>query len=109
MQNRPVTRGSRGSRKGVLIGEMSLDVDDAIRAKILARMLPGLPQAVDYVAGDSTERCDGCDARILSTDLEYGLGTAGGRVLRFTGAAIGSGLMPQQRRTRRPRRSPGPR
>jgi len=62
---------------------MSLDVEDAIRAKILARVLPGQPQAVDYVAGGSTERCDGCDARILSSDMEYGLKAASGRVLRF--------------------------
>jgi hypothetical protein len=62
---------------------MVLDPDGAIRAKIAAGVLAPTPQAVDYVTGGSVEPCDACDDRILSTDLEYGVRLASGRVLRL--------------------------
>jgi hypothetical protein len=62
---------------------LPLDIDAAIRAKIAAGVLSSVPQAVDYVACGSAERCDACDERILSTDLEYGVNTASGGLLRL--------------------------
>jgi hypothetical protein len=62
---------------------MALDLDAAIRAKIAAGALAHTPQAADYITGGSAERCDACDERILSTDLEYGVRFASGRVVRL--------------------------
>ena len=61
---------------------MAMDIDAVIRAKMSAGVLPA-PESPDYVACGSTERCDGCDQRIISTDMEYGVKTASGRVLRL--------------------------
>ena len=62
---------------------MSLDIDAAIRTKIKVGVLSSEPQAVDYMVCGSAERCDACDERILSTDLEYGVKIATDRVLRL--------------------------
>jgi len=61
---------------------MALDLEAVIRAKIAAGVLAPTPQAVNYVTGGCAEPCDGCDQRILSTDMEYGLKVAD-RVLRL--------------------------
>jgi len=62
---------------------MVLDPDAAIRAKITAGVLSAAPKPPDYMTGSSTERCDACDERILSTDLEYGVRLATGRIVRL--------------------------
>jgi hypothetical protein len=61
---------------------MALDVDAAIRAKMTAGVLPDAPRSPDYMAGGSTERCDGCDERIISSDMEYGV-RLGDRLVRL--------------------------
>jgi hypothetical protein len=62
---------------------MALDIDAAIRAKMTAGLLARTAQTPDYMAAGSGERCGGCDERILSTDMEYGLRIAGGHVQRL--------------------------
>jgi hypothetical protein len=62
---------------------MALDLDAAIRAKMNAGVLSAAPQPSDYMTGGSRERCDACDERIISADLEYGVRLATGRVVRL--------------------------
>ena len=62
---------------------MALDIDAAIRDKMSVGVLPLTAESPDYMVCGSTERCDGCDRRIISTDMEYGVRIASGRVLRL--------------------------
>jgi hypothetical protein len=62
---------------------MVLDLDAAIRAKMNAGLLSAGPRPPDYMAVGSAERCDGCDERIASKDLEYCVRLVSGRVLHL--------------------------
>jgi len=62
---------------------MAVDLEAAIRAKTAAGVLAPTPHPVEYVTGGFVEPCDACDDRILSTDLEYGVRLATGRIVRL--------------------------
>jgi hypothetical protein len=64
---------------------MTEDVQAAIRAKIAAGLLPvpGHPAHNPLTAAGRNQRCDGCDERIRSGELQYDIVIRDGKSVRF--------------------------
>jgi hypothetical protein len=56
---------------------------DVIRRKLDAGTLPSRIQGSVYVGYGNGRRCDGCDTRITSAQIEHEFDAADGRVVRF--------------------------
>jgi hypothetical protein len=54
-----------------------------VAGEMNAGLLSAGPRPPDYMAAGSPERCDGCDERIASNDLEYGVRLVSRRVLHL--------------------------